>query len=35
MAQDVVGVVVVLTKAVAPKRVVGGNDDQIDAKLKR
>ena len=35
MAQDVGGVIVVLTKAVAPKRVVGGNDDKIDAKLKR
>lgn len=35
MAQDVGGVVVVLTKAVGPKRVVGGNDDKIDAKLKR
>jgi hypothetical protein len=35
MAQDIGGVVVVLTKAVAPKRVVGGNDDEIDAKLER
>jgi hypothetical protein len=35
MAQDVGGVVVVLTKAVAPKRVVEGNDDEIDMQLKR
>jgi hypothetical protein len=35
MAQNVGCVVVVLTKTVAPKSVVGGNDDEIHAKLKR
>jgi hypothetical protein len=35
MAQAVGCVVVVLTKTVVPKSVVGGNDDEIYAKLKR
>jgi len=35
MAQNVGGVVVVPMKAVAPKSMVGGNDDEIRAKLKR